>query len=69
MATYTPTSVGYHCAAMIRYRPENAESKRIEIYPTDQWGLLGEYDGPENADLVSARECLRKLHLAEKRKN
>ena len=35
--------------AMLRYRPMTVNESRIEIYPTSQWGLLGDYAGPENA--------------------
>ena len=49
MTAHSPTAVGYNCAAMVRYRPFTVNESRIEIYPTDQWGLLGDYDGPENA--------------------
>lgn len=57
---YSPTRHGYYCAAMMRYRPENAESKRIEIYPMAQWCDIGvDYDGPENDRQSSARKALR----------
>lgn len=59
---WTPSEVGYECAAMMRYRPEACDSKRIEFYPTWQWGSwMPDYDGPENAALVSARAALRRL--------
>lgn len=58
----TPTAVGYECAAMMRYRPESCESKRIEIYPTSQWGLLGIYSGPENVEMAWAVTALGRLH-------
>lgn len=58
--TYTSTRHGYYCAAMMRYRPENADSKRIEIYPTSQWGDIGvDYEGPENERRCYAREAVR----------
>jgi hypothetical protein len=60
---YTPTRHGYYCAAMMRYRPENADSKRIEIYPTGQWGDYGvDYSGPENAHAVMARASIQTAH-------
>jgi len=62
MTDYTPTRVGYPCAAMVRYRPEAAGSNRIEIYPTSQWGLLGDYCGPENVELAWAVTALGRLH-------
>ena len=56
MTRYSPSQVGYPCAAMMHYRPEAADSKRIEIYPLSQWGpWMPDYDGPESAALVSAR--------------
>lgn len=59
---YTPSEVGYPCANTMRFRPEAFDAKRVEIYPLSQWGdWMPDYDGPENADLVSARACLRKI--------
>jgi hypothetical protein len=49
MERYTPTAVGYECAAMLRYREFSLEESRIEIYPTSQWGLYGDCEGPESA--------------------
>ena len=64
MKFYSPTQYGYPCAAMMRFRSEMVNSKRIEIYPTSQWGDLGvDYTGPENAELVSVRAALQKLKL------
>ena len=48
-ASFTPTRVGYDCAALVRHRPPSMIESRIEIYPTSQWGLLGDYSGPESA--------------------
>jgi len=48
---YSPSRVGCPCAAMIRFRPDMVNESRIEAYPLSQWGLLGDYDGPENATL------------------
>lgn len=62
MTDCTPTAVGYECAAMMRYRPEMAESTRIEIYPTSQWGPLCSYSGPENVELEWAVAALGRLH-------
>lgn len=65
MTAYTPTRVGYECAAMMRYRAESADSKRIEVYPLSQWGDGYGYDGPENERIVLARVALRKMKAME----
>ena len=38
----TPTAIGYEAAAFYRYRARTgaADSKKIELYPSSQWGLL-----------------------------
>lgn len=61
VSNYPPQKYGYACHAMMRFRPENADSKRIEIYPKSQWGDMGvEYTGPENADLTTARADIQR---------
>lgn len=62
--TYTPTAVGYECAALVRYRLDMCDSKKMEIYPTSQWGLYGDYAGPENVEMAWAITALSRLHRA-----
>ena len=68
---YTPSFVGYECAAMVRHRLENIDDNVIELYPLSQWGILADtfcypisYDikNADNKELnrVFARKTLRK---------
>jgi len=61
----TPTQVGYACAAMLRYRPHMADCKRIEAYPSDQWGWMGL--PPDYSDVPLRQWAIRNLRWDEGR--
>jgi hypothetical protein len=52
-----------HVLAFKRYRlPFGADQeRRIEMYPTWQWGLLGDYNGYEDYHSAWGREATRRL--------